>query len=412
MTADFRRAVDQALSAPVLVAGRLLPGAADLEIVVDRPGAAAVGEGLVRLGFGRRGDTWARLHSCSADVVTVRPPAPWAPPAREWERMLADAVPLPGCGRLRWLSTPDELLVHALRFAADPRPVPAGIRTRLHQALAAEPSAWVVAAERAVTWRAEAAVRLARDAYDGARPVDRRGRRALAAEVEPVAARPGGVVALSGLDGSGKSTQAHALAATLGKLGYDVSLEWTRLSFDRSLDVVAAPVKALLRRRRPADAGPAAATADSSGSSGHPLRARSAAVDRTWTAVVAAANGWTQRRTTAAALGAGRVVVRDRYVLDSVVQLHSVYGRDRDVSAQARLVEMLSPAPLAAFFLDVAPDVAYRRKPEEYTVEELAAHRRLYLREAERLDVIRVDAARPPAELAAELARSVWHLLS
>ncbi|MDQ1695879.1 MAG: hypothetical protein QOJ03_1232, partial [Frankiaceae bacterium] len=72
----------------------------------------------------------------------------------------------------------------------------------------------------------------------------------------------------------------------------------------------------------------------------------------------------------------------------------------------------LSPAPLVAFYLDVSPDVAYARKPEEYDVEELAAHAALYRREAARLGVTPVDASRSREEVAAELARTVWSLLS
>src|SRR5205085_7646797 len=65
-----------------------------------------------------------------------------------------------------------------------------------------------------------------------------------------VTARPrtGPVVSFSGLDGSGKSSQAQALRDALLQLGYDVAVKWTRISYNPSLDVIAAPVKRVLRR--------------------------------------------------------------------------------------------------------------------------------------------------------------------
>lgn len=411
MSHDVRRAIDDRLDRVVLVTGRRVPASADLELVVPAAAGDAVTAALSGAGFEQRGHTWARFHSCDATVVTVHDLAAWRVPDDEVDRMTRDAVPVEGCRWLHWLSTSDELLVLARRLATETVEATPERRERLHRALVAEPASWVDAAERAERCGAAAAVRIARDAFDGARPIGNRERRELARESgqqPPLAAT--GVIALSGLDGSGKSTQAHALGATLPKLGFDVSVEWTRLSFDASLDVIAAPVKAALalRRGRSEDARDTAVDADPAGG----LRERSPVVHKTWTGVVATANGLNQRRTTRAQLQASRVVVRDRYVLDSVVQLHSVYGSRHDVSRQARVVESLSPRPLAAFYLVVPPDIARARKPEEYTVDELAAHAALYRREAERLGVSMVDATRPRDEIAAELARTVWSLLT
>ena len=415
MTA-LRSELDGRIDVPVLLAGRRVPGSADADLVVDAAGEQPVADALTALGFERRGDVWARFGGCDAEVVTVTRLASWPAgvPAGEHARMLADASPVEGCRQLRWLSTPDELLVLAQRFARRPVTPAAQVRERLHRALVAEPWGWVVAAERAQLWRAEAAVRVGREAYDGVRTPGARELRDLAAEAGPALPPVGGVVALSGLDGSGKSTQSHALAATLMKLGHDTSVEWTRLSFDASLDVVAAPVKAVLalRHRRARGEAPDEGAGPPAAPAPRDLRDRSPLVNHVWTGVVATANGSTQRRTTRTQLDEGRLVVRDRYVLDSVVQLHSVYGTRDDVSAQARIVERISPAPLAAFYLDLPPEEAYRRKPEEYTAAELAAHAALYRREAARLGVEVVDAARDRDVIAAELTRKVWRLVT
>lgn len=407
--------LDRQLDHPVLVTGQRVPSGADLELVVlDDQGERAVSVALESLGLARRGDTWARFRDCGADVTTVTRLDRWPGgcPVGEPERLLVQSSPLSGRERLRALALPDELLVLAMRFGRDQRPASAAARARLHRLLVADPSGWVTAAERASHWRAEAAVRLARDAYDGAHELTGGERRQLAAEAGPPLRPASGVVALSGLDGAGKSTQAHALAATLWKLGHDASVEWTRLSLDSRLDRIAAPVKSLLSlRSRPTGTDPGDAAAARADESARRLRGRSPVVNSAWTSVVATVNGTSQRRTTVAQLEAGRVVIRDRYVLDSVVQLHSAYGSGQDVSRQARIVERLSPPPLAAFYLQVSPETAYRRKPEEYTVDELAAHAACYEREADRLGVRRINADRPSAELAAELAATVWAFL-
>lgn len=407
--------LDGRLDRPVLVTGRRVPAGADLELVVlDEEGDRAVSSALQSLGLGRHGDTWARFHDCTADVATVTRLDRWRGglPAGEPQRLMLDSTLIPGRERLRALALPDELLTLAMRFARDHRAPPAPIRAQLHRCLVAEPSGWVTAAERAVGWRAEAAVRLARDAYDGAHELTGEGRRQLAAEAGPALVPATGVIALSGLDGAGKSTQAHALAATLWKLGHDASVEWTRLSLDGRLDRIAAPVKSVLALRSRSRGQTSTDTAEASADhSARQLRGRSPLVNSVWTSVVAAVNGTSQRRTTLAQLTAGRVVVRDRYVLDSVVQLHSAYGDGQDVTRQARMVERLSPVPLAAFYLQVPPEVAYRRKPEEYSASELAVHAARYEQEADRLGVPRIDADRAPAELAAELAANVWRRL-
>lgn len=83
--------------------------------------------------------------------------------------------------------------------------------------------------------------------------------RHLRANGAPVAQRRwggGGVlVTLSGLDGSGKSTQAAALASSLDALGHSVEVVWTNLGATRLLAAVAAPARAVLRA---AGRGPAA----------------------------------------------------------------------------------------------------------------------------------------------------------
>jgi hypothetical protein len=72
---------------------------------------------------------------------------------------------------------------------------------------------------------------------------------------------------------------------------------------------------------------------------------------------------------------------------------------------------VLSPRPIAAFHLEVDPDVSSARKDDGWTADELRWQARLYGEEQARLRTTRLDASRPPEELAALIARETWRRL-
>jgi thymidylate kinase len=127
--------------------------------------------------------------------------------------------------------------------------------------------------------------------------------------------------------------------------------------------------------------------------------------------LVAVVNGLSHRRATLAHRGAGRVVVYDRFVLDSVVRLRFLYGRDERFRAQRRVLRALSPPPLTAFWLDVPAERSFARKAEHWNVDDLSAQRALYGEEHEALDVRRIDGEHSPDAIAAEIAADVWRRL-
>lgn len=214
--------------------------------------------------------------------------------------------------------------------------------------------------------------------------------------------RESGVIALSGLDGSGKSTQAELLRDTLRATGFDAVVEWNRLSHDRWLDAVARPVKRLLRRGAP----PASSTA--TGSSPVAAQAAPGALRGVWVVVVAVANALAHVRSVRRHTLAGRLVICDRYVLDSVVHLLTDYPPGPGRRVAVAVVRLLSPRPRAAFLLAVAPEVADERKPRPGRRERIATQAVAYDAEHERLGVVRLDATRPVEDLAAEIARETW----
>jgi len=210
--------------------------------------------------------------------------------------------------------------------------------------------------------------------------------------------RDAGVITLSGVDGSGKSTQAEQLRQTLTTAGFDAVIEWNRLSHDRWLDALARPVKRLT------GSGSSNATEPTGGSAeGTPRGVRTL-----WVVVVALANALAHNGSVRRHTLAGRVVICDRYTLDSVVQLRSDYPPGLGNRLGVAIVRALSPRPVASFYLAVPPEVATARKAWEGSDERLLRHARGYDTECARLRVQRIDATRPAATVAAEIARETW----
>jgi thymidylate kinase len=224
------------------------------------------------------------------------------------------------------------------------------------------------------------------------------------------------VIALSGLDGAGKSSQAAALRDTLERLGFDVTIAWTRFSWDDRLWRFTLPVKralaAILRlgaRGGPRDAGggPAERPDPYAGDPVKRIRDGSRVLTHLWTLVVALTNAGSQRRMTRPHLRRGGIVICDRYTLDSIVSLRFSYGTQYRFRLQRAVIAGLSPTPQRAYLLDVPPETAYARK-REGGLEWLAAHRALYREEHVRLGVRALDGERPREELCTEVALDVW----
>jgi thymidylate kinase len=228
----------------------------------------------------------------------------------------------------------------------------------------------------------------------------------------------GAVITLSGLDGAGKSSQAAALRETLERLGYEVETAWTRINWDDLIVQIGVPLRRLagaplrlLARLR--GTGPATAGGGGEAASPDPVkRAResSALLTHAWLMVIAFANGWSQRRLARDHVRRGRVVICDRYTLDSMVALRYEYGRKRRFGLQRRLIAALSPTPRLSYYLDVTPETAFARKGE-WGIEWLTDHRELYLEEARSMKVRVLDGEAPQDEICAEIAREVWQSL-
>jgi thymidylate kinase len=392
--------VDAAAPGRALVFGSL-PGAdRDLDLLVRDGDLAALREGLAREGFLSRGDEWVRFHDCTADAIDLVPASAWGLPARELDDAFTHARPLEGLERLVRPAPHHALLVLA-RLTGKSGTPPEKRRRRVEAALQEDPAAWQRARELAPAWNLrrelEHLEHVSRDRHSpGLR-----------------AARPHlpRVVALSGIDGSGKSSQALLLRETLERLGYEAAVEWTPFGQNPWLDRLAGPAKRLLARSRRFRAAEPEHETGLERTPGTALRERSAAVNQVWATVVAFANALSQLRTIAHHTRRGRVVIYDRYALDSTVQLRFRYGTNGRFSLQRSLIGLLAPKPLAAFYLDIPPEASLDRKDDRWTLADLDALSRLYRKEYERRGAVRLDGLRAKDELAAVIGEAVWRTL-
>lgn len=422
------RLVDQSATSRVLVHGSPPPEGRDLDVLVTADDASGIGAALRADGFERHGSHWARFSGGVAAVVELTPSSYWRLPPEEERALFEEARPLADFRRLVVPSPRHELLLLARDVVGGAGELGIRRRARIAAALAEDRHAWTTARAHADAWGGAAELYLLRRAYDAnarlsyvervgavASRLRRQGEDPISAYVAAarlLVARPriGHVIALSGLDGAGKTTQARLLVDTLQRLGYDAVTEWTRLAAEGWIwelrHRLARILAAALRRRgspvRPGSGEPDAVTE---------LRQSSRVLTEAWASFVALANAAAHQRAVAGHLAAGRIVVCDRWVLDSVVHLRARFGAHRKWRLQTSLIRWLSPRPLRAFLLDLPAAAAQGRKQEDDPAW-LELLSQLYGAETESGTVRRLDAERPVEDIAAAVARDVWEALA
>jgi thymidylate kinase len=430
---DMSHLIDRCLEAPAVVFGSLPPEGRDLDLVVTAPGYERTRAVLLDSGYQARGDSFAWFGSCSANGVDLHEIDGWMLGPEEALAFFDQALVITGYENLKRPAPHHQLLIAARRFVRSPV-LSQKLRQRVAASIHERPSAWTEAERSAPSWRADRALALLRRAMQERGPDKKERAAALQEELEgrglaaPRAAarawkivlRPparGAAVSFSGLDGSGKTTQCEALRDSLEALGVDAVYSWTKIARDPILKRIATPTKKLLRRastpqRRPgsAPASGAPAPLGSEDERAKQLSRSNPVIHIIWTTIVSVANANTQRRAVKEHIRCGRVVICDRYVLDTAAHLTFRYGK-RNYRFQVFLNKLISPTPLRSYLLEVAPEEALRRKREQYDLKQLTLLARLYREEAEALGVRRLDGSAPAEELCASVAREVWQAL-
>ena len=107
----------------------------------------------------------------------------------------------------------------------------------------------------------------------------------------------------------------------------------------------------------------------------------------------------------------GRVVIFDRYVLDTIVDLRFSYAPDGRMPPQEMLVRTIVPTARCAFFIDVAPETAHGRKPD-WSLEQTRVRADMYRSECRHLGVRPIDGQRPAGDITKDLMAEVLNALN
>jgi len=437
--------VDSLISAHALVFGSLPPLGRDMDLLVSAADEAALGRGLAERGFLAAGGAWARFRGCTVDVVDVVRADTWGLPEDELAALIGDARPLAQTTRLVVPAPHHALLILARRLSRGGK-LPERRRARIRAALDQDPDAFARARDHVGRWGLAHSLVVLERAYREGRDLTRKERSLARREVDGegvqrrvrrllrrgtrtlLAPRRGVLISFSGLDGSGKSSQASYLRDTLDRLGYPTAAVWEPIAnlpqWLRSIaDVIKTPVLPLARLiSQNAGTGTRSSVADTAMTpaagyawpTDHPvtvMRQRSRLLSFAWSTAISVQFAFRLARAIWPQLARGRVVICDRYMLDSWVYLAYKFGDHRRYRFQLAIVRALSGKPRHAYFLDVPGDVASARKGD-FLPERNAWRARLYRERFAELGISRLDGARPPDELSAEIAAQVWRSLS
>ena len=432
-------AIDDALGERVIVTGSLPAMGGDLDLLVGDEQARRIPEVLAAHGFRPRGRSvppirlatqqWVRIEGCSAMAVDLNPVRRWGLTREEERALVAEATTISGFRHLARPSAHHAVLILARRLATGT--LPRQRLAKLARAVEEDPLAWQRAQERAGAWGVRTALPALRRLYDqGQSPsLAQRARARFEVAAGPglpgVAARARAklsaamprspvVVGFSGLDGSGKSSQVKALTALVEQLDVAVVVEWKPLGHNSSIQAIRRVIKRVLAAVNKWDAG----QLDKSKRPGQSLIAganpallggrQNAMLTHVWATVVGLASAGHYRTVVLRHAGSGKLIVFDRFALDTVAQLRFFYGSQHRFAFQRALIRLVCPTPMAAWLLDVPGEVALARKPEQYDLAQLKQQEHLLREEAARLGVIRLDGTRPMADLCHEIATEVW----
>lgn len=203
-------------------------------------------------------------------------------------------------------------------------------------------------------------------------------------------------VALSGVDGAGKTTVGRLLAQEVDRLGIPVTTVWTRpgMRLNR-LEGLAQAGKRVLRQDKTPGVGHVAA------GRGTDLRSRRGVVGWVWALLVTLSFLRDARRQHRQARG---VVLYDRHLLDALATLDFVY-EGVDLRIHRALVRRLLPRALLSVYLDLPASVAVERKAGDLFGAHAVGEQlnRYAARRSEIANLRILDATRPPETLAFEI---------
>lgn len=201
-----------------------------------------------------------------------------------------------------------------------------------------------------------------------------------------VNAQKGMLIALSGVDGGGKTSYARALVEALQNCGLDAHYVWTRVGSQKGLQSLA---KRLTRKSiPPGNTGSCPSASDRFQKTRALLSHRWRYI--AWKTVNMVDLCLFYNLTLRLKLLRRRIVVCDRYIPDMFVDLH-LYRHGRPGLIWLKLLSWFLPRPRVNIFLTVPEELAYQRSSDPECLESLRVQARLYSQTQEYLKLTAVD---------------------
>jgi thymidylate kinase len=226
--------------------------------------------------------------------------------------------------------------------------------------------------------------------------------------------RPGLLIALSGVDCAGKTTQREQLLDTLHEWGFAPVTVWSRPGYTRGLKAAKGALRALTFRKRSARSGVSAAP------SRYPRRAanlQNPLARWLWLTTALLDLLWLYGVRVRLLRARGRAVVCDRYLLDCLVDFRVNFPAQRvEQRFLGRLLRRLAARPDAAFCLLIPAEetLARARRKQRFhweTLEVLEERFQQYRSASQELGVEALDGLRPAGELVQAVRRGVASIL-
>lgn len=211
------------------------------------------------------------------------------------------------------------------------------------------------------------------------------------------------LIALCGIDGTGKSTQASLLQDRFRASGHSTEVLWCRWD-----PLLARPAVRLLDRLsgRGTAGGVVSGSSGGSDDSRRALKSRllsSSLIRRLWTGLMVLDYGLQVAPKLIRARREAEVVIVDRYRHDVLIDL-SAGG---ELVTTPRVLRWLLPDPDLIVVLDVDEQVALVRKPDSPDLTYLEQRRRLYRELAQAPTAILLDASESPDVVGESVFRAI-----
>ena len=215
----------------------------------------------------------------------------------------------------------------------------------------------------------------------------------------------GYLIVLTGIDGSGKTTQAEMLVDALSESGLEVSYVWAR--WEQRL---VRPFTKKWKRKIEKDTG----HSDGRAIKNKPKKQKLLSNPYfrwLWLSAFFIDYGLQILFKIRFKLICDRVLVSDRMFYDSVIDQAVNLGSNKDWlldNLDSAWMKVIFPEPDMVFYIDLPGEVAFSRKDDAPDVEYLTDRRELYKYLAEKYNWIIIDGTLPVKEIAAQIRGKVY----